>query len=104
MQLMPSQKDGRRPRPRNSSDNIDRMRGQLERILDWVEEAKSRDQTPAERVSRLRGEEKIPIAIATHMQIVLTGNGSANGDLGNVQKAWKAVTHWATGQGFKLSS
>jgi hypothetical protein len=104
MQLMLSQKDGRRPKPRNSSDNIDRMRGQLERILDWVEEAKSRDQTPAERVSRLRGEEKIPIAIATHMQIVLTGDGSANGNLGDVQKAWKAVTHWATGQGFKLSS
>jgi hypothetical protein len=79
------------------------MRGQLERILDWVEEAKSRDETPAERVSRLRGEEKIPMAIATHMQIVLT-DGSANGNLGDVQKAWKTVTHWATGQGFKLSS
>jgi hypothetical protein len=38
------------------------------------------------------------------MQIVLTGDGSANGDLGDVQKAWKTVTHWATGQGFKLSS
>src|SRR5689334_2713816 len=104
MHLMPSQKDGRRPRPRNSSDNIDRMRGQLERILDWVEEAKSRDESPAERVSRLRGEEKIPIAIATHMQIVLRNAEAANGDLSGIYKAWKTVTHWATVQGFKLSS
>jgi len=104
MQLMPSQKDGRRQRPRNSSENIDRMRGQLERILDWVEEAKSRDESPAERVSRLRGEEKIPPSIATHMQIVLTGDGSANGNPGDIQKAWKNVTHWATVQGFQISS
>jgi hypothetical protein len=101
---MSSQKDGRRTRPRNSSDNIDRMRGQLERILDWVEEAKRRDETPAERVSRLRGEEKIPPPIATQMQIVLRDGGSANGDLGSIQKAWKTVTQWAAGQGFKLSS
>jgi hypothetical protein len=80
------------------------MRGQLERILDWVEEAKRRDESPAERVSRLRGEEKIPIAIATHMQIVLRDEGSAKGDLGGIHKAWKTVTHWAAGQGFKLSS
>jgi len=104
MQLMPSQKDSRRPKPRNSSENIDRMRGQLERILDWVEEAKSRDESPAERVSRLRGEEKIPIAIATQMQIVLRNEESANGDLSSIHKAWKSVTHWATVQGFKLSS
>ncbi len=79
------------------------MRGQLERILDWVEEAKSREESPAERVSRLRGEERIPIAIATHMQIVLTGDGSTNGN-GDIQKSWKSVTHWATELGFKLSS
>jgi hypothetical protein len=79
------------------------MRRQLERILDWVEEAKRRDETPAERVSRLRGEEKVPIAIATHMQIVLRGEGSANGDV-SIHKAWKTVTHWASGQGFKLNS
>jgi hypothetical protein len=78
------------------------MRGQLERILDWVEEAKSRHESPAERVSRLRGEEKIPIA--THMQIVLRNEGAANGDLSGIHKAWKAVTQWATVQGFKLSS
>ena len=80
------------------------MRSQLERILDWVEEAKSRDQSPAERVSRLRGEEKIPMVIATHMQIILRDQGSANGDLSSIHKAWKTVRHWASGQGFKLSS
>jgi hypothetical protein len=69
---------------------------QLDRILDWVEELRNRDdESRAERVARLRADGKIPKVTAGYMHTVL----KAEHDHETTRIAWAAVMQWAKAQG-----
>jgi hypothetical protein len=86
--------------PDASSDTANEEIGifcaQLDRILDWVEELRNRDdESRPERIARLRADGKIPKATAGYMQTVL----KADHDRETIHAAWAAVMEWAKAQG-----
>ena len=65
-----------------SAEELDVVFRQLDRILDWVEEMRTRDESRRERVARLRGDDKLPKAIAIQMHNLLKAETEtlANGE------------------------
>jgi hypothetical protein len=88
-----------------SVDEFESLGRQLDRILDWVEEMRTRGETRSERIARLRGDDKLPKPIAIQMHTVLkAGVELSNGDAAAVRTAWTAVTDWAKDQGCLVNS
>lgn len=108
--IMPSHKDPKRPAHENTriaskrqdtasemtAEQIGAVCKQLDRILDWVEELRNRDdESRTERVARLRADGKIPKTTASHMHTIL----KADRDRETIRSAWAAVVQWANEQG-----
>lgn len=89
-----------------STEELDLVFRQLDRILDWVEEMRTRDESRRERVARLRGDDKLPKAVAIQIHNLLKAETEfpTNGEVAAVKNAWAAVTEWAKDQGCLINS
>lgn len=87
-----------------SLDDIEGLCRQLDRILDWVEEFRNREDSRADRVSRLRAEGKIPKATAFEMHTILKA-ASENGrrDAAALRAAWSTIVEWAKTEGCRAA-
>lgn len=76
---------------------------QMDRILDWVEEFRNREDTRADRVNRLRSEGKIPKNVALLMHSVLQASGGNVRDPLAVRAAWTSIVNWAKTEGCRAT-
>ena len=76
---------------------------QLDRILDWVEEVRSRDEIREDRVARLRSEGKISRSIALLMHSILQAAEDGAKDSAAVRSAWTSIVSWARTEGCRAT-
>lgn len=87
------------------TDEVGAYCKQLDRILDWVEEFRNREDSRADRVNRLRSEGKIPKSVALQMHSLLQSEAQGGGgpDALAVRAAWTAVVDWARTEGCRAT-